>query len=81
MKVKEELRQFAYDNEMDYFGVTPVDRMKDLPEHYRPTDLYPEGKNVIVMGMALSEGVRPMTQPLVEDPIVSRSLLPWATIK
>ena len=57
MKVKEELRQFAYDNEMDYFGVTPVDRMKDLPEHYRPTDLYPEGKNVIVMGMALSEGV------------------------
>lgn len=57
MKVKEELGQFAYDNEMDYFGVTPVDRMKDLPEHYRPTDLYPEGKNVIVMGMALSEGV------------------------
>lgn len=57
MKIKEALRQLAYENEMDYFGVAPVERFSNLPEHYRPTDLYSEAKNVIVLGMALSEGV------------------------
>ncbi len=57
MSIKDELRRFAIDNEMDYFGVAPVSRLQNLPEHYRPTDLYPEAKCVISMGMALSEGV------------------------
>lgn len=56
MSVREELEQLARDNDMDYFGVASVNRFSNLPVHYRPTDLFPEAKCVIVLGMALIEG-------------------------
>lgn len=56
MSIAEELKEFALANEADYFGITPVSRMRNLPEHFRPTDLFPEAKCVIVLGMKLPKG-------------------------
>ena len=56
MNVTEALRAYAVENEMDYFGVAPVERLNNLPEHFRPTDLFPEASCVIVMGMKILNG-------------------------
>ena len=56
MSLKDELRQFAFDNDMDYFGVGSTDRFTSLPVGHRPTDLLPRAKSVIVMGMRIPDG-------------------------
>jgi epoxyqueuosine reductase QueG len=57
MTVREELRQLAFANEMDYFGVSSPDRLSNLPEGHRPNDMLPTAATVIVLGMRISQGV------------------------
>ncbi len=56
-EITRQLQTHALSQEMDYFGVSPVSRLKNLPEPFRPTDLFPGAKCVIVMGMHISQGV------------------------
>ena len=56
-EIKEELKQFAYDHDMDYFGVSSIERLANLPEGHRPDDMLPTAKCVIVLGMKLNKGV------------------------
>ncbi|NPV26177.1 MAG: epoxyqueuosine reductase [Firmicutes bacterium] len=56
MNLKSELREIAFANEMDYFGVGSVDRWANAPEGRRPNDLLPEAKSVIVLGIRIPEG-------------------------
>lgn len=53
MTIKKELKDLAFANGMNYFGVAPVDRFSNLPEGHRPTDLLPSAKTVIVLGLRI----------------------------
>ncbi len=56
MNLKQKLSEIAMANGMKYFKVAPVERLSNLPEGHRPTDLLPSGKAVIVMGMVIPDG-------------------------
>lgn len=56
MSIKEDLKKLAEASQMDYFGVSPVERLANLPEGHRPTDLLPNAKSVLVMGMKIPAG-------------------------
>ena len=57
MSLKNELKKYALDTlDMDYVGVTSVDRLAGAPEGYRPTDFLPDARSVIVMAVKLSLG-------------------------
>ena len=58
MSLKDELKKHAIKKlDMDYVGVTSVDRLAGAPEGHRPTDFLPGAKSVVVMAVRLSEGV------------------------
>ena len=57
MNLKNEIKQYAMEHlDMDYCGITSVDRLSGAPEGHRPTDLLPDAKSVIVMAVKLSLG-------------------------
>ncbi len=51
------LTRTVQDDCIDYLKVAPVDRLADLPAGRRPTDLLPQAKSVIVLGINISQGV------------------------
>lgn len=55
MTLKNELREIALANDMDYFGVASVDRFANVPEGHRPNDLLPDAKSVVVLGIRIPE--------------------------
>ena len=57
MDYKEELRNLCTPMDIDYFGVSPVDRLDNLPQGHRPGDLLPGAKSVIVLGIRLPRAV------------------------
>jgi epoxyqueuosine reductase QueG len=65
------LRELALEREMDYFGVTPVERLAGAPEGGRPTDIRPSARSVVVMGMRIGEGVGQVQRRVRQDPGVS----------
>jgi epoxyqueuosine reductase len=56
MTIKQDLQELALANGMKYFGIASIDRFANMPEGHRPKDLLPDGKSVLVMGMAVPEG-------------------------
>lgn len=52
-----EVKKIALMNEMDYVGVTPVERLTNAPEGFKPTDLLPSAKSAVSLGVKLSRGV------------------------
>jgi epoxyqueuosine reductase len=57
MSLTEELKRYLKDTvEVDYVGVSPVERLAGAPEGYRPTDFLPGAKNVVVMAVKLPNG-------------------------
>ena len=56
MNLKEELKEIAFENHADYFGVGSVDRWANAPIGHRPNDLLPSAKSVLVLGMRIPEG-------------------------
>lgn len=56
MNIKVELKKLAEANDIEYFGVSPVERLANLPEGHRPTDLLPGAKSVIVLGKKIPQG-------------------------
>jgi epoxyqueuosine reductase len=57
MELKDEIKEFGQVSlDIDRIGVTNVERLSGAPEGYRPTDILPGAKSVIVMGVRLSLG-------------------------
>jgi epoxyqueuosine reductase len=57
MSLTEEVKKYAKDTlEIDYVGVTGVDRLAGAPQGHRPTDLLPGARTVVVMAVKLSLG-------------------------
>ncbi|MGO9316070.1 MAG: hypothetical protein ACLQDI_25450 [Syntrophobacteraceae bacterium] len=56
MNLKDELRDIALRNHLDFFGVGSVDRWANAPAGRRPNDLLPEAKSVVVMGIKIPKG-------------------------
>jgi epoxyqueuosine reductase len=58
MSLTDEVKKYARDVlEMDYVGVTGVDRLSGAPAGHRPTDILPGARSVVVMAVKLSLGV------------------------
>ena len=53
-----DIRELSLEHEMDYFGVAPVERLAGAPQGWRPTDILPGARSVVVMGMRIGQGVR-----------------------
>jgi epoxyqueuosine reductase len=57
MSVKDDLKKFATDElDIDFIGVTGVDRLAEAPKGHRPTDILPGAQSVVVMSVRLIEG-------------------------
>jgi hypothetical protein len=57
VSLSEDLKAFALgDLDMDYVGISSVERLSEAPEGYRPTDLLPGAKSIVVMAVRLLEG-------------------------
>jgi epoxyqueuosine reductase QueG len=57
LKLKDEIKKYATEKlDMDYCGITNVDRLSGAPQGNRPTDLLPDAKSVVVMAVKLSLG-------------------------
>jgi epoxyqueuosine reductase len=57
MSLTDEVKKHALEElDMDYVGITGVDRLSGAPEGYRPTDLLPGAKSVIAMAIRLPLG-------------------------
>ncbi len=58
----EEVKEFVRNQDVDYVGISPIERFSHAPENRRPADLLPEARSVIVIGMrilnAVSKGAR-----------------------
>ena len=57
-ELTKQIKEIAFEGEMDYFGVTPVERLAGAPVGWRPTDLLPGARSVVVMGIRIGQGVR-----------------------
>jgi ferredoxin len=53
---KEELRQFAYDQGLDLFGVANIERFDNAPVNMSPKSIFPRAKSVIVVGKRIMRG-------------------------
>lgn len=51
------IKDYVLRNEGDLVGITPVERMSVGPEGYRPTDIMPNSKFVIVVGKRILKGL------------------------
>lgn len=47
----EEVKEFCRNRDIDFVGVAPVERFAHAPEGRHPTDLLPEARSVIVIGL------------------------------
>ena len=56
MTLTEKLKKLALEDGINFFGVTPVTRWTSAIEGYRPTDLLPNAKSVIVIGRKIPRG-------------------------
>lgn len=56
MNLKEDLRALVTAENIDYFGVAPVERFRNAPSGHNPCDLLPKAKSVIVLGMRIPAG-------------------------
>ena len=53
MGLKEDLREISMRLGADLFGVASVDALNDAPLGHRPTDILPNAKSIIVLGMKM----------------------------
>ncbi|MDZ7760552.1 MAG: hypothetical protein U5L00_09885 [Desulfovermiculus sp.] len=58
MRLKQILKEIAFHNSMDYFGVAPIHRWNNAPEDSQPQYLLPNAKTVVVMGIKIRSGAR-----------------------
>ena len=54
--LKDRLREICFGNDLDFYGVGPVERWLGAPVGHRPTELLSGAKSVIVVGIKIPEG-------------------------
>jgi len=52
-----DIKRIAFENNIDYVGITPVDRLDKLPVGHRPKDILPQARSVISLGIKIPKGV------------------------
>ena len=57
MNIKEQIKEAAFKNGMEMFGVAGIDRFAGSPKGRHPTDTLPGCKSVIVVGVSLLDGI------------------------
>ena len=57
MDVKNTLKETAEKLGMDMCGIASIDRFKDSPKGWHPTDILPGCKSVVVVGVRLLDGI------------------------
>ncbi len=60
------VKKIALELGADLCGIAPVDRFSQAPEGFRPTDIYPDTKSVVVIAKRFPGG-----------PFLSKSLIPY----
>ena len=55
--LKRAIEKLAHSNLIDRVGFAPISRFEKAPPHHGPTDLLPEAKTVIVLGVNLAKGI------------------------
>jgi len=60
------LKRLALKNGVDLCGIAPVERFRGAPEGFRPTDIYPSTKSVLVFAKRVPQAA-----------LLSRSLVPY----
>ncbi|NLI35737.1 MAG: epoxyqueuosine reductase [Bacteroidales bacterium] len=55
--MKENIRQMAISAGADVCGFANIDRFKDAPKGYLPTDIYKDCKSVLALGIAIPRGL------------------------
>lgn len=63
--MKEEIRGIVLGMGVDVCGFANISRFEDAPQGYKPTDIFPACKTVIVFGLALSKGLMLVAPRLV----------------
>lgn len=53
----QEIKKIALESHLDYVAIAPVERLAKLPEGQRPTDILPQAKFVISLGIKINKGV------------------------
>ena len=56
MSITDELREIAFSKGMYYFGVAPISRWDHAPKGFKPQDLLPSARSVIVIGRQIPKG-------------------------
>lgn len=56
MSITDELREIAFGKGMYYFGTAPISRWDHAPKGFKPQDLLPSAKSVIVVGRPIPKG-------------------------
>ena len=55
--MKEAIRRFILDQGADVCGFAGIERFSDAPEGFRPSDVFPACKTIVVFGIALPAGL------------------------
>jgi epoxyqueuosine reductase len=66
MRIEETIKSLARNLGADLCGIAPVERFRDAPAGFRPTDVFPQAKSVVALAKRFPEG-----------PFHSRSLIPY----
>jgi epoxyqueuosine reductase QueG len=57
-----EIKKLALSGDVDYVGVASVDRFKNAPDGWKPTDLLESCRSVVSLGVRIGEGVKVANQ-------------------
>jgi epoxyqueuosine reductase len=63
--MKEEIREVFLDLGADVCGFAAIDRFREAPKGFHPTDIYSQCKSVIVFGKALPKGIAKVSPGIV----------------
>lgn len=74
MNLTQRVKQLAFDQQMDFCRIAPVERFNNAPEGHKPTDLLDGARSVISIGMMVSEGVRRASIKGHENPELRHAL-------
>lgn len=63
--MKNQIKEFILSIGADVCGVANVDRFSEAPAGFHPTDIFPNSKSVIVLGIALPKGLTKVESRLI----------------
>jgi len=52
-----EIKKIALESHLDYVGIAPIDRFANFPEGQKPTDILPQARSIISLGIKINRGV------------------------